>query len=203
LSLQQVDTVAAKIVRSGTWVTPTLASQEVFGRRGTAWFDSLFTRPEMTLVDPSLLGWWNSLKQPDSHPGLQKSDHQALGSAFFASQVSLVKSLIRQHALILAGTDTPNPLLVPGFSLHDELRNLHEAGLTNFEALQTATTNPAIFLGLSADSGTVEVGKRADLVLVDANPLHTLETLRTPFGVMLKGKWLPRSQLKDLLNKNN
>jgi len=114
-----------------------------------------------------------------------------------------VKSLNRLHALILAGTDTPNPLLVPGFSLHDELRNLHDAGLTNFEVLQTATTNPAAFLGLLAESGTVEIGKRADLVLVDDNPLQNLETLRTPFGVMLGGKWLSKSQLKDLLNKKN
>jgi imidazolonepropionase-like amidohydrolase len=114
-----------------------------------------------------------------------------------------VKSLNRQHALILAGTDTPNPLLVPGFSLHDELRNLHDAGLTNFEVLQTATTNPAAFLGLLAESGTVEIGKRADLVLVDDNPQQNLETLRTPFGVMLGGKWLPKSQLKELLNKKN
>jgi imidazolonepropionase-like amidohydrolase len=75
------------------------------------------------------------------------------------------KALNRQHAVLLAGTDTPNPLLVPGFSLHDELRNLQAAGLTNFEVLRTATTNPAAFLGISTDSGTVEVGKRADLCL--------------------------------------
>jgi imidazolonepropionase-like amidohydrolase len=104
---------------------------------------------------------------------------------------------------MLAGTDTPNPLLVPGFSLQDELRNLRAAGLTNFEVLQTTTTNPAAFLGLSVESGTVEIGKRADLVLTDDNPLQNPETLRTPFGVMLGGKWLSKLQLNELLNKKN
>jgi imidazolonepropionase-like amidohydrolase len=203
LSSQQADTVAAQIVRANAWVTPTLASQEVLCRQGTAWFNALFDRPEMKFVDSSTLSWWSSLKEPHTHAGSAKNGGADLGSAFFSSQVNLVKSLNRQHALILAGTDTPNPLLVPGFSLHDELRRLHDAGLSNFEVLQTATTNPTAFLGLLAESGTVEIGKRADLVLVDDNPLQNLETLRTPFGVMLGGKWLSKSQLKELLNKKN
>jgi len=88
------------------------------------------------------------------------------------------------------------------FAIHEELSNLHAAGLTNFEVLGTATTNPAAFLGTSAASGTVEIGKRADLVLVDANPLQNLEALRTPSGVMLGGKWLSKQQLNELLSKN-
>jgi imidazolonepropionase-like amidohydrolase len=202
LSLQQADSVAAQIAHSRAWVTPTLASQEVLCRQATAWFNSLFDRPEMKFVDSSTLAWWSSLKQPHPHSGA-RGGIEDLGGAFFSSQVSLVKSLNRQPAHILAGTDTPNPLLVPRFSLHDELRNLHDAGLTNFEVLQTATTNPAAFLGLAAKSGTVEAGKRADLVLVDDNPLQNLETLRTPLGVMLGGKWLSRAQLQELLNHRN
>jgi imidazolonepropionase-like amidohydrolase len=198
LNAQQAAAVAAQIVRANAWVTPTLASQEVLCRQGTAWFNSLFERPEMKFVDSSTLSWWSSLKR-DS--GSAKSGEDDMGSRFFSSQANLVKSLNDRHALILAGTDTPNPLLVPGFSLYDELRNLHEAGLTAFEALQTATTNPAKFLGLLEESGTVATGKRADLVLVDDNPLQNLATLRTPVGVMLGGKWFSRPQLKEMLDK--
>jgi Amidohydrolase family len=201
LSSQQADTMAAQMVRANAWVTPTLASQEVLCRQGTAWFDSLFNRPEMRFVDSSTLAWWSNLEQPPSHPGSSRSDAADLGSAFFSSQVNLVKALNRRHALILAGTDTPNPLLVPGFLLHDELRNLHDAGLTNFEVLQAATTNPARFLGLLAESGTVGASKHADLVLVDDNPLQNLVNSRTPAGVMLNGKWLPSSQLNALIDK--
>ena len=198
LSSEQSDAVAAQIARANAWITPTLAAQEVLCRQGTAWFNSLFDRPEMKFVDSSTLSWWSSLKRD---PGSAKSGEHDMGSRFFSSQANLVKSLNDRHALILAGTDTPNPLLVPGFSLHDELRNLHEAGLTPFEALQTATTNPAKFLGLLEETGTVDTGKRADLVLVDGNPLQDLATLRAPEGVMLGGIWLPRSELNELLNK--
>jgi imidazolonepropionase-like amidohydrolase len=201
LGSQQADAAAAQIVRANAWVTPTLASQEVLCRQGTAWFASLFDRPEMKFVDASTLSWWSSLKQSYQHPGSAKSSGEDPGARFFSSQVSLVKALNDRHALILAGTDTPNPLLVPGFSLHDELRNLHAAGLTNFKVLQTATTNPAKFLALLPQSGTVATGNRADLVLVDDNPLQNLETLRTPVGVMLGGKWFSRAQLKQLLDK--
>lgn len=196
LTPQQAETIAARIARSDSWVTPTLASQEVLCSRGTPLFNSLFDRSEMMFVDQSTLAWWSTLKQP------RKDGAQDSRSAFFSSQVDLVRALNRQHARLLAGTDTPNPLLVPGFSLHEELRNLHAAGLTNFEVLRTATTNPAAFLGTSAESGTVEVGKRADLVLVDANPLQNLETLRTPSGVMVGGRWLSKKQLSELLRKN-
>ena len=199
LSSQEADAVAARIVRANVWVTPTLASQEILCQQGTAWFNALFDRPEMKFVDPSTLSWWSSLKNMDSHSDSTKDGGDKPGSLFLSSQVNLVGALNRRHALLLAGTDTPNPLLVPGFSLHDELRNLREAGLTNFEVLQTATVNPARFLGVLADSGTVEVGKRADLVLVDANPLQGLEVLRAPAGVMAEGKWLSRTQLKELL----
>jgi imidazolonepropionase-like amidohydrolase len=201
LSSQQADAVAAQIVASNAWVTPTLASQEVLSRQGSAWFNALFDRAEMKFVDSSTLSWWSSLKQPQPHAGSTKSSGDDLGGRFFSSQAALVTSLNHRHALILAGTDTPNPLLAPGFSLHDELRNLHEAGLTTFEVLQTTTTNPAVFLGLLSESGTVRTGKRADLLLVDDNPLQNLETLRTPVGVMLGGKWLSRSQLKEWLDQ--
>jgi hypothetical protein len=201
LTPQQADAVAAKIALAGAWVTPTLASQEILCRQSTAWFNSLFERTEMKFVDSSTLSWWSSLRRPSSHADSTKSGGNDMGDRFFSSQANLVKALNQHHVRLLAGTDTPNPLLVPGFSLHDELRNLHDAGLGNFEVLQTATTKPAEFLGLLAESGTVQVAKRADLVLVDDNPLQNLTTLRTPAGVMLGGKWFSRSQLTELLDK--
>jgi imidazolonepropionase-like amidohydrolase len=109
--------------------------------------------------------------------------------------------LEQKGAQLLAGTDTPNPLMVPGFSLHEELRNLHIAGLSNFQVLQTATTNPAEFFGTAVLSGTITVGKVADILLVSQDPRDNLDALRNPIGVMVSGKWMTAGDLKDRIKK--
>jgi len=102
---------------------------------------------------------------------------------------------------ILAGTDTPNPYCFPGFGLHDELGYLVQAGLTPMQALQAATLNPARFLGREKDLGTVETGKIADLVLLDANPLDNIGNTRKIAAVIYGGKVFDRSALDGMLAK--
>ena len=87
----------------------------------------------------------------------------------------------------------------PGFSLHDELANFEAAGLDRGRVLALATRGAARFLESDSEVGTVEVGKRADLILLDANPLESLAALRNPAGVMVRGGWLPRETLADML----
>lgn len=103
---------------------------------------------------------------------------------------ALVRALDRHGAGILAGTDTPNPFPVPGFSLHDELESLVAAGLTPAEALVAATREPARFLGEADEFGTVETGRRADLVLLEGNPLEDIGHTRSIAGVMVHGVWI-------------
>jgi imidazolonepropionase-like amidohydrolase len=100
---------------------------------------------------------------------------------------------------LLAGTDTPSPFSFPGSGLHDELELLVEAGLSPLEALQTATRNPARFLGRLRDLGTVEKGKLADLVLLDADPLKHIGNTRRISAVVIGGRLLDRRAL-DRLN---
>jgi len=100
---------------------------------------------------------------------------------------------------LLAGTDTPNPYTYPGFSLHDELELLVSAGLSPMEALQTATIRAAEFLGVESRFGSVEVGKTANLVLLDANPLEDIHNTQKIRAVILRGKFLDRAQLDELL----
>lgn len=111
--------------------------------------------------------------------------------------LELVRALHEAGAPILAGTDFPNPYVVPGFSLHDELDDLVAAGLSPYQALRAATVDPARFLG--ADFGTIEVGKRADLLLLDANPLENVDATRKLAGVLVGGRWHPAGELASRL----
>jgi adenine deaminase len=100
---------------------------------------------------------------------------------------------------MMAGTDVGNPFLLPGFSLHDELATFVRAGLTPGEALKTATYNPAKYLGMLDRLGTIEKGKLADLVLLDANPLEDIRNTRKIRAVVLNGRYLDRAALDKLL----
>ena len=100
----------------------------------------------------------------------------------------------------LAGTDTPPGVYVfPGFSLHEELQRFVAAGFTPMEALQTATLNPAKFLGMEGRLGTIEKGKLADLVLLNANPLDDIRNTQKIQAVVLNGRYLPRAKLDRML----
>jgi imidazolonepropionase-like amidohydrolase len=96
------------------------------------------------------------------------------GQELFASDLSLTQKMHKSGVMLLAGTDTPNPSILPRFALHDELKLLVSAGFSPMEAIQAATLNPARYLGREKDLGTIETGKLADLVLLDANPLDDI-----------------------------
>jgi imidazolonepropionase-like amidohydrolase len=112
----------------------------------------------------------------------------------------IVKTLHAAGVCILAGTDAPMPLVYPGFALHKELELLVESGLTPADALRAATIGPAEFLGLSANSGSIAVGKRADLVLLDDNPLLQISNARRIRAVVLDGHVFQRADLDALLD---
>jgi imidazolonepropionase-like amidohydrolase len=99
---------------------------------------------------------------------------------------------------LLAGTDAPIPSIVPGWSLHDELQLMVAAGLTPYEALRSATANAAEFL-LERDAGIIAAGNRADLILLDRNPLADISATSQRAGVMVRGRWLDRPEIEKIL----
>jgi imidazolonepropionase-like amidohydrolase len=113
----------------------------------------------------------------------------------------ILKALSDEGALILMGTDAPQQFSVPGFSLHHELPAMVAAGMTPFQVLASGTTNVARFFGTASESGTVETGKRADLLLLDANPLENVANIRQRAGVMVHGRWLPESEIQRRLEE--
>jgi imidazolonepropionase-like amidohydrolase len=120
---------------------------------------------------------------------------------FVAKELEMTLAMHRAGVPLMAGTDAAAGVYVmPGFSLHQELELFVKAGLTPMEALQTATLNPAKFLGRSRDLGTVEKGKLADLVLLDANPLDDIRNTQKISAVVLGGRYFSRADLDGILN---
>jgi imidazolonepropionase-like amidohydrolase len=111
----------------------------------------------------------------------------------------MVAALHDAGAGILLGTDAAQPYHIPGFSIHEELEMLVEAGLSPYEALEAGTSSAAAALGKQAEFGTIEVGKRADLILVNRNPLNDVSSLQERIGVMLRGRWMPEDEIETML----
>lgn len=186
--------IAARVAAAGVAVTPTLAAMEILSRAGTVYYDSLFQRPQMTYADPSLLGWWASLRRSPPAP-----EARPRGVAMLDFMRTLTRDLDRAGVPILVGTDTPNPLLVPGFSLHHEMAALERAGIPRVRVLRAATLGAAEFLGVDDDVGAVRPGLRADLLLVRGNPLESLENAGRIETVVARGNVLDRARLDAML----
>ena len=110
---------------------------------------------------------------------------------------NLLKPLKDHGARYLAGSDYPNAYTYPGFSLHEELQLFVDAGFSPLEALQTATINPALFLGIEKQVGTVDIGKKANLLLLDANPLEAIQNTSKINAVILQGDFLKGDSLRS------
>jgi imidazolonepropionase-like amidohydrolase len=119
-------------------------------------------------------------------------------SAISSNTETLVSAMRGAGVKFMAGTDAPNPFVIPGQSLHDELELLVQAGFTPMEALQSATRNPAEYLGRLDTLGTVEQGKIADLLLLDGNPLEDINNTRKILAIILRGKLLTKPTLEEM-----
>lgn len=184
----QVQAIAAAIREAGAWLTPTLLAGAISYNQVPA----LEARREMRYVSPQLTAW---LRSPLCC--CASGDR----SRYLANAQQILKTLHDGGVKLLLGVDSSYRYLLPGFSIHDELRLIVEAGLTPYQAIRMGTVNAAAFMDRLQDRGTVEIGKRADLLLVAGNPLEDVAYLRRRFGVMAEGQWLPDPWLRGRLEE--
>ena len=180
----------ARFIKNQTWQCPTLTVL----RSGAYLGDEKFRQDgRLNYVPRQIQQRW-SLRFANRN----ESDN---GKEVFQKDLEIVSAMSRAGVPILAGTDTGNPFCFPGFSLHDELALLVIAGLTPVEALRSATLNPAKFFGLDQTQGTIEEGKIADLVLLDANPLEDIRNTQRINAVVANGRLFDRKALDKMLGE--
>jgi hypothetical protein len=150
--------------------------------------------PDLRLVPPAVRRNWQARLESETGRTVR-----AILGPLVPLQLENTRLLHQAGVMLLAATDVGIPMLVPGVSLHEELAMLVEAGLTPLEALRTATVNPARVVGLADSLGTIEVGRLADLVLLDANPLENVANTRRIRAVVADGRLYRRADLDRLL----
>ncbi len=205
LDSSRIGVLAERLARSGVCVTPTLVVYGYVVRQTEEYpaLARLLARPELAYVDPELVRWWRP--ERNGYVTRWRGNEAEVPAALerfrreHAFLARITRGLRDAGVPLLAGTDASVAFVLPGFSLHEELRLLHAAGLTPFEVLRAATADPARCLDRSDEFGTIEVGRRADLVLLDENPLERLGGLSDPAGVMVRGRWFDRSELRPRL----
>lgn len=180
--------------KNGTWQTPTLVQRRTYAFPPK----QISNDPLMRFISKSQRWRWDP-KQDGRIQG-RSAERQEIERQFYEKDRALIAPMRLAGVNFLAGTDTPDGFAFPGFSLHEELSQLVEAGLTPMEALQAATSNAANYFGLS-DVGTITIGKRADLVLLNENPLTDIHNTQKISAVIVNGLYLSREALNRIMDK--
>ena len=185
------------LAKNHTWQCPTL-----YWERGQWLVDVIDPNkdPDVKYAPIS----WREKSWPKATKSIIKemdTDPLPVREKFVQHELDIVKKLNQAGVPFLAGTDCPAGVdVLPGFSLHLELQRFIAAGFTPLQALQTATINPATFLERQNDFGTVEAGKIADLLLLDANPLDDIRNTQKIAGVVADGRYFSRASLDRILS---
>ena len=179
---------------AGTWVVPTNALSEI--TFGTTPLETLKEYDEVKYSPKAAVDVWS--KSYDQRISTIPRDQ---ATNVVNNNRRILRALHEGGVRLMLGTDALEQFVEPGFSVAREMASLRRAGLSPYDILRTATVNPAIYLGQQDSIGTIETGKRADVVLLDANPLADVTNVSKVRGVMVNGRWYNRQQLDEALKK--
>ena len=192
----KIPEVVSAMLDAEAWVIPTQVLWEVFLLAPAV--DQLEAeRTELRYMPPAIRDSWRRAQERRRAMG---GDGQA-GADRAATRRKILRVLAEGGAGILLGTDSPQIYSVPGFSIHREMRTMVDSGLSPYDVLVSGTKRVAEYLGTIDATGTIDVGKRADLILVNGNPLRDVTHVADPAGVMVNGQWLPDGQIRKRLQE--
>ena len=195
--------LAAETRKAGTWNVPTAFLWESFFSPEAP--EAMAKRAEMKYAHPQWITGWSNQKRNRIQQDQVNGVSADVSAKYLSLRRTLLKTLADSGAKLLMGTDSPQMFNVPGFALHHEIELMQEAGLTPWQVLESGTRNVAEYaekdLQLDGKFGTVTPGNRADLILLDANPLADVRNVARRAGVMVRGRWLPASELDRMLSE--
>ena len=189
---QKAKDLFARLVRNRTWSCPTIIVYRQINHLDDEGF--FLNDSHMKYISRSQRERWHQ-----SFEQIRQVNLYAENRKRWEMRSQIVGMMHRAGVQLIAGTDMGAVYVIPGFSIHDELQLMVEAGLSPLTVLQSATINPARFLGKEKELGTIEKGKLADLVLLEANPLENIKNTRRIAAVMVNGRYLPKESLQMML----
>ena len=193
-SAEKAAALFARLKRNHTWQCPTLT---VLRSTASLADPNFINDARLKYMPSSVKTQWDPTKD-FRFKNRTEEDHQ-ISRMLFRKQMEIIRPMRESGVEFIAGTDVLNPYCFPGFSLHDELALLVEAGLTPLEALQAATINAARYQSKEKELGTVEKGKLADLVLLDSNPLEKITNTQKINAVVMNGKLISKGEIERML----
>ena len=182
--------------KAGAWIVPTMFVWETL--QGPVTLESRTGLAELRYMPaPQVEQWTKGLDSRLKNPQYDA----AQAKLHIDNRMKILKALQDGGARILLGSDAPQQFNVPGFSIHREMRRMADAGINAYEIVKSGTANVGQYFKAQDSFGTIAVGQRADLILVDANPLENVSNMEKRSGVMVRGRWLPASEIDAALAK--
>jgi imidazolonepropionase-like amidohydrolase len=195
IDMRRLDQIVEMTVRAGSWIVPTQVLWEV-GVIGLGDIDQLMAMPELRYWPrQGVQSWATNFRQGQASANFDSE----LAQIHARNRQVVLKALADGGVKMLMGTDSPQIFSVPGFSLHREMQAMRNAGMSTYQILESGTKNVGEYFEAWDSFGTVAIGRRADLILLEANPLQGIENVSRRAGVMVRGHWLPENEIQQRL----